>query len=188
MCRLLASVKISIKTKRKTNPVVSSRSYEIERVGTRRQSYVLVSTEIRPVREELQEHVDHVRGLDENAVEYNGPVGELGHVATGLHRQPSDSQGGIFGIQTKTLVNTHTARALYSPLPPTPNFGLKKKPKSVVKGVKKWNEYTEETAGGDKNNGYWEPSLGDGVLTRNLGLDIIVVVTMVRITVENARF
>lgn len=35
-----------------------------------------------------------------------------------------------------------------------------------------------EDSVGDKN-GYWEPSLGDGVLTRNLGLDIIVIVTMV---------
>ncbi|XP_026817674.1 cytoplasmic dynein 1 light intermediate chain 2-like [Rhopalosiphum maidis] len=42
--------------------------------------------------------------------------------------------------------------------------------------IKKWNEYIEENVG-DKN-GYWEPSLGDGVLTRNLGLNIIVVVTM----------
>jgi len=48
-------------------------------------------------------------------------------------------------------------------------------------GIKKWNEYIEENIG-DKN-GYWEPSLGDGVLTRNLGLNIIVVVTMVCILV-----
>jgi hypothetical protein len=47
----------------------------------------------------------------------------------------------------------------------------------IITGIKKWNEYTEENVG-DKNN-YWEPSLGDGILTRNLGLDIIVVVTMV---------
>jgi len=46
-----------------------------------------------------------------------------------------------------------------------------------LKGVKKWNEYIEENVG-DKNE-FWEPSLGEGVLTRNLGLDIIVVVTMV---------
>lgn len=32
---------------------------------------------------------------------------------------------------------------------------------------------------GNKNE-YLEPSLGDGILTRNLGLDIIVIVTMVR--------
>jgi len=51
----------------------------------------------------------------------------------------------------------------------------------IFKDVKKWNEYTEENVG-DKN-GYWEPSLGDGVLTRNLGLDIIVVVTMVQINI-----
>ncbi|XP_050425975.1 cytoplasmic dynein 1 light intermediate chain 2 [Adelges cooleyi] len=42
--------------------------------------------------------------------------------------------------------------------------------------IKKWNEYIEENVG-DKN-GYWEHALGDGVLTRNLGLDVIVVVTM----------
>lgn len=48
-------------------------------------------------------------------------------------------------------------------------------------GIKKWNEYIEENVG-DKN-GYWEPSLGDGVLTRNLGLNIIVVVTMVCILI-----
>lgn len=48
-------------------------------------------------------------------------------------------------------------------------------------GIKKWNEYIEENVG-DKN-GYWEPSLGDGILTRNLGLNIIVVVTMVCIFV-----
>jgi len=47
--------------------------------------------------------------------------------------------------------------------------------------VKKWNEYTEENVG-DKS-GYWEPSLEDGVLTRNLDLDIIVVVTMVQINI-----
>lgn len=48
----------------------------------------------------------------------------------------------------------------------------------MYKGIKKWTEYNEENIG-DKNNGYWEPSLGEGVLTRNLGLDIVVVVTMV---------
>ncbi|VVC44806.1 Hypothetical protein CINCED_3A010782 [Cinara cedri] len=45
-----------------------------------------------------------------------------------------------------------------------------------LKCVKNWNKYIEENVA-DKN-GCLEPSLEDGVLTRNLGLDIIVIVTM----------
>ncbi|XP_050528607.1 cytoplasmic dynein 1 light intermediate chain 2 isoform X2 [Daktulosphaira vitifoliae] len=44
------------------------------------------------------------------------------------------------------------------------------------KCIKKWNEYTEENIG--EKNGLWEHALGEGVLTRNLGIDVIIVVTM----------